>query len=212
MNVLKHLKQQFKNKRRWVKRKLHTFPLWYTEPDYIFIHINKTGGSSIEQALKLPFEHLTAQEKKAEVGATKWTEKFTFTFVRNPFDKVCSHYRYRVKTNQTQLRSSPLSFNDWVRRSYGDQDPKYYDNPKMFMPQFDWLSDEQGQLMVDEIYRFEHLTDDFAAFARRFDLDVRLPHLKASKKVSYRDYYDASSQAIIEARFAQDLAAFDYHY
>jgi len=35
---------------------------------FLFIHINKTGGSSIEQALKIPQEHATAAEKIAELG------------------------------------------------------------------------------------------------------------------------------------------------
>ncbi|WP_223788349.1 sulfotransferase family 2 domain-containing protein [Marinicella meishanensis] len=212
MNALRQLKTQLKSKRRWVKRKLHTFPLWYEEPDYIFIHINKTGGSSVEKALGLPFEHLTALEKKAEVGANKWQSKFTFSFVRNPFDKVCSHYRYRVRTNQTQMQTSPISFNEWVRRSYGDRDPQYYDKPKMFMPQVEWLADAQGHLLVDQVYRFEQLAADFSDLARRFDLNVRLPHLKASKKVSYRDYFDDTSKSIISDRFAGDLATFDYHF
>jgi len=28
--------------------------------DFVFIHINKAGGSSIEKALAIPFEHKTA--------------------------------------------------------------------------------------------------------------------------------------------------------
>ena len=35
-----------------------------THSDFIFIHINKTGGTSIEKALGLEKDHLTASEKK----------------------------------------------------------------------------------------------------------------------------------------------------
>ncbi len=212
MSALKALKTQFKTKRRWIKRKVHTFPLWYQEPDFIFIHINKTGGSSIEKALKLPFEHLTAKEKIAEVGLDKWQDKFTFAFVRNPFDKVCSHYRYRVKTNQTNLKNKPLTFAQWVHLSYGKQDPYYHDNPKMFMPQLDWLTDENDRLLVDEIYRFENLHEGFKTITEKFNLAASLPHLKASKKVSYQTYYDEPTRAIVERHFAKDLKAFDYRF
>ncbi|TDR23858.1 sulfotransferase family 2 domain-containing protein [Marinicella litoralis] len=213
MKAIAKLKNGFKVKRRYLKRKIHTFPLWYQEPDYIFIHINKTGGSSIEKALNLPFEHLTALEKIQEVGTKKWQEKFTFAFVRNPFDKVCSHYRYRVKTNQTQLKVKPLTFSEWVQLSYGERDPDYYDKPKMFMPQTQWLCDNAGQLLVDEVYQFEKLHTDFAEFCQKLEIsDAQLPHLKASQSVDYRAYYDANSKAIIEQRFASDLARFNYQF
>lgn len=43
-----------------------------THSDFIFIHINKTGGTSIEKALGLEKDHLTAAEKKAAIGKQKW--------------------------------------------------------------------------------------------------------------------------------------------
>jgi hypothetical protein len=212
MNPGKSLAKAFKVKRRLFKRKLHTFPLWYKEPGYIFIHINKTGGSSIEKALNLPFEHLTALEKINDVGLEKWQNKFSFAFVRNPFDKVYSHYRYRVKTNQTHLKNKPLTFSDWVKKSYGDKDPFYFDQPKMFMPQVNWLCDEKGQLLVDQVYRFETLNEDFDQLCQKFSLTKELPHLKASKKVNYQSFYDEESQQIIEQHFAQDLKLFNYRF
>ncbi len=213
MNRFNQLKQGFKSKRRLLKRKIHTFPLWYQEPDFIFIHINKTGGSSIEKALKLPFEHLTAVEKINEVGIEKWQQKFTFAFVRNPFDKVCSHYRYRVKTNQTQLKNKPLGFAEWVRLSYGEQDPFYCDKPKMFMPQTQWLCDSNGQLLVNQVYKFEHLNDDFAKFCKKLNIvGAQLPHLKASKSVDYKTFYDEETKDIVEQCFASDLKKFTYKF
>ncbi|MCX7553346.1 sulfotransferase family 2 domain-containing protein [Marinicella sp. S1101] len=212
MNWAKRALRTLKQGRRKLKRKSHTLPLWYDEPDFIFIHINKTAGSSVEKALNLPFEHLTAQEKQAEVGMQKWQDKFTFSFVRNPFDKVCSHYRYRVKTNQTQLKDKPLSFSDWVALSYGEKKPFYYDQPRMFMPQTDWLCDEQGQIMVDAVYHFESLQEDFQTIKKKFGLSADLPHLKPTKPVSYQTFYDNRAKQIIEQHFAADLDAFGYEF
>lgn len=99
---------------------------------YVFIHINKTAGSSIEQALELRFEHKTAIEKRSELGSRRWDRPFKFCFVRNPWDRVLSHYSYRVKTNQTGLGNGHLGFNKWVRVAYGERAPQYCDQPKMF--------------------------------------------------------------------------------
>jgi len=78
--------------------------------------------------------------------------------------------------------------------------------------QTEWLTEYRGALLVERGYRFERLTQDFADFAKRCVLSVQLPHLKASKKVSYREYYDANSKAIVSERFAQDLTAFGYRF
>ena len=83
---------------------------WWSR--YIFIHINKTGGSSIERALDLRFEHMTAREKRVDVGPRRWQTAFKFAFVRNPWARALSHYRYRVQTNQTGLGNEHLAFRD----------------------------------------------------------------------------------------------------
>ena len=179
-------------------------------PSYVFIHINKTAGSSIEQALNLPFEHKTAAEKLAELGAYRWRRAFRFSFVRNPWDKVVSHFHYRTKTNQTMMGDGHISFREWVLRAYGERDPLYYDQPKMFMPQVDWLRDASGAIIVDYIGRYERLNSDFAAVCKRIGVDRSLPRLKSSSHAGYRDYYDEQSRACIARHFCEDIDGFDY--
>ncbi len=180
--------------------------------NFIFIHINKTGGSSIEKALKLPFEHLTALEKIEEVGREKWEQKYTFAVVRNPWDKVVSHYHYRVQTNQTDLATKPVEFRDWVRLAYAKNDPMYYDNPKMFMPQFDWIADQDGQILVDYVCRLEDIDEDFRAVCCRIGKTVRLPHVKTSERGQYREYYDQETIEIVANCFERDIDSFGYRY
>lgn len=179
---------------------------------YVFIHINKTGGSSIEKALGIGLDHSTALEKYRQLGERAWRRKFTFTVVRNPWDKVVSHYHYRLRTNQTGLADKPIPFDEWLQRCYIDRDPRYYDQPRMFMPQRRWLVDENDGLLVEFIGRFENLQADFKAITRRLGVQAELGHAKPSSRGSYRDYYDAASEALVREYFAEDLALFGYEF
>lgn len=181
-------------------------------PAFVFIHINKTAGSSIEKALGARFEHKTALEKIEELGRERWDNTFTFTFIRNPWDKVVSHYHYRVQTNQTNLKTHRLEFAEWVRLCYGEQDPDYYDQPKMFMPQTDWLTDQQGNILVNFIGRFENLEDDFRQICERLNRSAALPRLKSSQRGDYRDYYNSETIEIVARWFIKDIERFDYKF
>jgi chondroitin 4-sulfotransferase 11 len=179
---------------------------------YVFIHINKTGGSSIERALGAGLDHSTALEKYQQLGAAAWQKKFTFTVVRNPWDKVVSHYHYRVRTNQTGLGDNPIPFAEWLQRVYVDRDPHYFDQPRMFMPQKQWLVNESGDVLVEFIGRFENLQQDFDRICQRLQVEASLGHAKPSSRGSYRDYYDADSEALVRQAFAEDIALFDYQF
>lgn len=187
-------------------------PTYNLEDRVVFIHINKTGGSSVKNALKLPRGHRTALEEIQNIGREEWDKRFTFAFVRNPWEKVVSHYHFRVKTNRTNLAEKKISFKKWVKLTYGEQDPHYYNNPKMFQPQIKWVSDEQGNILVDQIYRFEKLNEHFDELCRQLNIKAKLPYLKKSKHVHYSTYYDDESRQIIEEWFAEDIEKFEYTF
>jgi hypothetical protein len=155
---------------------------------------------------------LTVQEKIKEIGVRRWQEKLSFTVVRNPWDKVVSHYHYRVQTNQTNLKTNPVAFRDWVLLTYRDKNPSYYDRPKMFMPQVNWLSDADGEIPVDHICRFEKLNEDFGAVCQKLGKVVHLPHVKSSKRTHYSDYYDEETSEVVANWFREDLEVFGYRF
>ena len=183
----------------------------YLRP-YVFIHINKTGGSSIERALRISQDHSTAWEKYQQLGHKAWQRKFVFAIVRNPWDKVVSHYHYRVKTNQSGLGDNTIPFREWLLRCYRDEDPQYYDQPRMFMPQWRWLVDEKGLSLVDFVGRFETLDQDFATISNRLSLGASLGHVKPSSRGSYQSYYDDETRVLIQSCFEEDVEAFGYRF
>jgi hypothetical protein len=181
--------------------------------NFVFIHINKTGGMSITKALGLGIkQHFTAMEHKNRLGNSRWKKRFKFTIVRNPWDKVVSHYFHRVKTNQTNLADKRVDFREWVKLTYGEQNPYYYDQPKFFMPQINWLTDEKGDIIVDFIGRFENLENDFRLICKRIGMDVDLPFVNKSEHKQYQYYYDDTTKEIVRKWFEKDIDLFNYSF
>jgi len=181
---------------------------------FIFIHINKTAGTSIGNAIGLPIKHhQTAREVIARVGKDKWNKAYKFTLVRNPWDKVVSHYEYRRKRNKTEMASRDIEFAEWVRKTYGhEKDPFYYNNPKAFQPQVEWLRDDEGKISVDFIGKFETINEDFNKIKNVIGVETELPHLNASKRASYQSYYDDETREIVAEWFREDIEVFGYHF
>ncbi|MBT8074385.1 MAG: sulfotransferase family 2 domain-containing protein [Xanthomonadales bacterium] len=181
---------------------------------YIFIHINKTAGTSIGRAIGLPVkDHLTAKEIIAKIGEDKWQEAYKFTLVRNPWDKVVSLYEYRRKKDKNRIATQNVSFADWVKMTHGSgRDTRYYDNPKSFQPQVEWLKDTNGSVSIDFVGQFESINESFNHVKTVIGLDAELPHLNASRRAGYRSYYDDETRELVERWYSEDIERFGYAF
>ena len=184
-----------------------------TGNNFFFVHINKTGGSSIEKALGIRFQHKPARLLIREHGIDAWRNAFTFSIVRNPWDKVISHYHYRIMTNETGLREKGITFGEWVAECYGHRNPEFYNKPLFFMPQLDWLTGKSGRILVNYVGRFENLSNHFAEICRHIGIvEPRLPHVKQSLHDAYWTYYDDATIEIVHDWFRKDIEAFGYEF
>ena len=212
VEIIKHNLRIFKK-----KIILLVDPIIRTAPNhkFIFIHINKTGGTSIGKAIGLRRKrHLTVSQIISKIGEQRFSNTFVFCVVRNPWDKVLSLYKYRVKTNQTNMRDNHISFNEWVKQTYGkEKNIFYYNKPLMFAPQSDWLKDKNGNLRVDKVLKFESLSDDFQDLTTFLGYNSKyLGKENSTEKVNYKNFYDESSRKIIEEWFSEDIKLFNYSF
>lgn len=115
----------------------------------LFIHVPKTGGSSIEQSLRimgckcaflyssaLGYAKCTPQHMHREIIEAFIPENFcdfTFSVVRNPWSRLLSEYKMR-KDN------AGLQFREWVEITFDryQKNPYVYDNH--IRPQIDFIT------------------------------------------------------------------------
>lgn len=183
----------------------------YHDP-FVFIHINKTGGSSISRALGIERQHMPAFCVRNLIGETAWQSKFKFSIVRNPWDRVVSQYHYRLQANQQNIQEQKLSFNDWVKAVYRDQSVDLINSYAMFMPQWYWLSDMDGKLIIDYIARFEMLERDIDYVLKKLNINGSIQHLRKSNRNHYREYFNNETVDIIAKWFDKDINHFGYSY
>lgn len=177
--------------------------------NFVFIHINKCGGTSLERALGIPFlDHDMAQERRRFLGPKKWQERFKFTLVRHPYDRVVSHYLYERRDEDADeaqlLRDFPAWMDRWEEANQGS--PLRWDAPML-----DWVSDENGSLIVDKVYKLETIDHAVADISRTIGREMKLHHIKNKKQTVGRSaFLTTEVKDRIHRVHNVDFEAFDY--
>lgn len=217
----------------------------------LYVHIPKTAGQSIEQffmdKLGLSWDtgrdrlllgnntdrnrgteklsHLSAAEyvSGGYLEQTEFDRLFKFSFVRNPWERIVSEYRYR---NYFHHRS----FRDFLKHRLPA--PGWDDKYRHIMSQYDMLHDLEGNLLVNFVGRFESLQADFNHVCEQLGIkNSQLPHRNKSDKKSrnlkrrlrnwlymngenrkedYLDFYDDETTSIVGNLYQKDINAFGY--
>lgn len=182
----------------------------------IFIHIPKTGGTSILEVLGKKGiygrDHMPWYVYERSNGR-KFHSYFKFSVVRNPVDRLYSAYSYIKKggngksdLNLVQRVSAYKDFEDFVLGGLGGGVLR---SAKVFMPQHYYLLDDVGQVCVDCLIKFENLEEGFSIVADRLDLKKNLPKLNASSEQSFSNISVEVADKIYEL-YKPDFDAFGY--
>jgi len=203
---------------------------------FVFVHVPKTGGLSVAAALRGVCEplrllegenywvdvHGTARHYIKRLGKPTWDRYFTFSFVRNPFDRLVSAFTYMAAggnnphdkaLSERYLAPFQGDFGAFVREFIAADGHKRLFH---FYPQTDFLCNSKGRLQVDEVRKFEDLQAGFDDICGRIGLPrYPLGHVNPTQSRSSRDYasyYDEEMRAIVEDKYRRDLKQFGYHF
>lgn len=160
--------------------------------------------------------------KRAALSMT--APRWRFAFVRNPWDRLVSCYSEKIRDDGDSenftdgvsnvllpfgLFKRGMTFESFatVAMSIPDQRAEPH-----WRSQYTFLVDRRGHLPLDFLGRFERLQSDIAAVSKAVGIPAELPHLLASDRRGYREYYSGKLRELVADRYSQDVATFGYTF
>ncbi len=185
----------------------------------IYIHIPKTAGISINKALFGNYGggHKTVLVYKRIFGPVLFNRYFTFTFVRNPYVRLLSAYRF-VKNGgfkkqewawAEQNISGYDTFDEFVKKWINEDNIWSYNH---FKPQYSFVCDIGLHPEVDFIGKMESIDDDFEYVCNRLGVQNNLSIYNKGKTDNSdweRFYSDYSLDKVAEI-YRRDFEIFGY--
>ncbi|HMB13625.1 MAG TPA: sulfotransferase family 2 domain-containing protein [Roseovarius sp.] len=206
--------------------------------NYIFVHIPKTGGTSMAQALESRamaddiligdtpkahrrrgrlkgleargrlWKHATLSDIDGLLTPAEIADAFTVTLVRNPWDRMVSYYHW--------LREQSFD-HPAVRLAASHDFGAFLEAPET---QIAWAAQPARHYMttVDGVercslyIRLEHLAEDAAPLWSHLGFQLDVPRVNMSARGAYRRYYSDDQAAIVARIAAEDIARFSYRF
>lgn len=209
--------------------------------NFLFVHIAKTGGTSVRAALaryrwrdpyywpaflcsrlsgltghrlgaKFP-RHAKAIAAREMLPRELYDRLFKFAFVRNPWDLQVSSWHH-LRRERPSLLAGIRDFDQFIRWKLDPERPYQYHIDTSITLQSDYLVDLHGQLIVDFVGRYERLAEDFETACARIGIrPPRLPHRRrATDRRDYRSYYDTGLAELVGRYFRADIERFGYRF
>ncbi|MDH3224957.1 MAG: sulfotransferase, partial [Gemmatimonadota bacterium] len=109
---------------------------------------------------------------------------------------------------------SEMDFATFLKTRFDSDRPPSHSLDVLAEPQTRFLTDFDGNLLVDFVGRFERLEHDFAEVCRRTELPrLQLPHRrKAVRRRDYRTYYSDALAEFVAHTNAPDIERFGYTF
>ena len=191
----------------------------FDELGTIFVHIPKTAGISLNQALfkNMGGSHRSIKNYMRYFSNTEFRKYYKFCFVRNPWDRLASSYFFLKKGGMNKgdyewakkQLSSCESFEDFVLNYLQNESVLSYVH---FIPQYKFIS-YFDRISVDKVYKFEDMQTAIEDVQDKLSISLVLEHRnKSDKGQGYREYYSELTRDVVAEIYKQDIALFNYKF
>lgn len=198
--------------------------IWSPGRNFCFVHISKTGGTSVEQAYiphlrfgdvilaALPEgmdswygkhlsvgKHTPARRMRLLAGRAAFERMLSVAVVRDPVQRMVSYYRWIHSGEHRGQRERELGeIRDFA--AFAEKVCTF------FLHQVDMVTDPRsGEVIVSHLIPFRRLAEGWAGVAARLGIDAPLPHVNASSGRISVEVPEAARQRLLET-FARDVA------
>ena len=194
-----------------------------------FVDIPRTSSTSIKSELHAEFgplfaksdgargraerllrDHLPAERVRDTVGHRTWDAIFSFTLVRNPWDRTVSMYRYRKQAHEIP---DDLTFTRYIELLACSRGEGLFRYPGHYEPCTSFINDRRGEI-VSFIGRYEHRAADLATISERIGVPrLGQAHLYSTlADAHYSGYYTPRTKEIVAGVYTSDIERFGYSF
>jgi len=155
------------------------------------------------------FHHQTADSVRTIVGPEIFDSYYKFCVVRNPFDKVVSHFWWDMPRRRARLLAAlPFWFTKKYFALYVKKKSGSFNDRHIYM--------RDGRSVIDDFIRYESLKNDIARICLHLGIafdDRFLGTFKAGSRVRaepFSLYYSPRTAELVAQEFKLELEMFDY--
>ncbi|WP_170761972.1 sulfotransferase family 2 domain-containing protein [Ruegeria lacuscaerulensis] len=167
-----------------------------------------------DEALEQLFlDHVPAHVMRSFLGEEVWDSVFTFSVVRNPWDRCFSLFNYLQRSENIPMEWSFAQFLHALEKA-DENTPGFKFHGHRYGAS-DFLLDKDNTVLVDQIVRFEDRDQGLAKVAERLNLpELGKLHLQRATErgANYRDQYDSESRRIVGRLYEKDIKLFGYEF
>lgn len=171
----------------------------------IFVHIPKTGGSSIEETLGWHKDHLFIDQFE------NFKEYKKITFVRNPWDRLVSSFCFSLRPSPAFATTKNIDkFEKYLQNSIRGIYRKNKDRKRETDPQTWWIKNFE----FDFIGRYENYIEDFYSMCQLLSLNPpKLKHVNKTERNHYSLYYrNKTTVDLVGQNYKEEIEKFNYYF
>jgi hypothetical protein len=179
--------------------------------ELIFVHIARTGGTSIETALtghdwwliSPETKHLSARQVRLGAGEARWAKYFKFSVVRNPWDRVVSMFATGWWMGDQRQRDAQAEFQHFIAHLAPHPHERYASL------HYSEIINEK----LDMIIRYEALQEGFERVCEAIGSPaMRLGRQEARPRLHYSAYYNDATRRQVGELFKRDIEHYGYGF